>query len=36
MGKTFVYNSGSYKEENNGMLSMEFGLFFDGTANNLT
>ena len=35
MGKTFVYNSGSYKEENNGVLSMEFGLFFDGTANNL-
>ena len=35
MGKTFVYNSGSYKEENDGVLSMEFGLFFDGTANNL-
>lgn len=35
MGKTFVYNSGSYKEEDQGVLSMEFGLFFDGTANNL-
>lgn len=35
MGKTFVYNSGSYKEENDSVLSMEFGLFFDGTANNL-
>ncbi|MFC2498943.1 phospholipase effector Tle1 domain-containing protein, partial [Capnocytophaga granulosa] len=35
MGKTFVYNSGSYKKENDGVLSMEFGIFFDGTANNL-
>ena len=32
MGYSFVYNSGSYEEEK---LHLEFGLFFDGTINNL-
>lgn len=36
MSQTFVYNSGSYTNESeNEILNLEFGLFFDGTANNL-
>lgn len=36
MSQTFVYNSGSYTDESeNEILNLEFGLFFDGTANNL-
>ena len=33
MGKTFVYNSGSYEEEK---LHLEFRFFFNRTINNLT
>lgn len=36
MGHTYVYNSGTYNAEEEGeVLNLEFGLFFDGTANNL-
>jgi len=35
MGYSFVYNSGSYQEKEEEVLHLQFGLFFDGTANNL-
>ena len=35
MGQTFVYNNGSFEEKDQNSETMEFGLFFDGTANNL-
>ena len=35
MGQTSVYNSGSFEEKDQNTETMEFGLFFDGTANNL-
>lgn len=36
MSQTFVYNSGSYTDESeNEILNLEFGLFFDGTANKI-
>ena len=35
MGKTYVYNDGTSKKVKQEDLKLEFGLFFDGTANNL-
>ena len=31
----FVYNDGIYNEEKSGELNLTFGLFFDGTKNNM-
>ncbi|ATA90306.1 hypothetical protein CAPN001_24460 [Capnocytophaga stomatis] len=31
---TFVYNDGSFDPEKKGVLSVTFGMFFDGTKNN--
>lgn len=35
MGKTFVYNTGNPEPPNPGMLSLTYGIFFDGTRNNM-
>jgi len=35
MGKTYVYNDGTSKKVKQEDLKLAFGLFFDGTANNL-
>lgn len=34
MGHTFVYNLGNYEEDPSENISLDVGLFFDGTANN--
>lgn len=35
MGKTFVYNTGNPEPSSIGKLNLTYGIFFDGTRNNL-
>lgn len=34
MGKTFAYNTGERDDEQDDVINLQFGVFFDGTANN--
>ncbi len=35
MAQTFVYNLGTHQKTNSKTIHLEFGLFFDGTRNNM-